>query len=169
MQGGRLQRSRNLALLRATSVYHQAIDFPYFGEDAEQLKSIAKNGTPVPVAVNDYVNSKIAHALTPLTVDRPRPRPPKLATQHDQHAYMAENMKRNEFRLGVEDVTSKAEKPWDAFAPDAPRESRIRARRMVDALLGTVDARNPGPQLVRDVCEANERLSAARKARNEEN
>lgn len=133
------------------------------------MKSVAKNGTPVPVAVNDYVNGKIAHAITPLTVDRPRQRPPKLATQHDQHAYMAENMKRNEFRLGVEDVASKAEKPWDAFAPDAPRESRIRARRMVDVLLGTVDARNPGPQLVRDVCEANERLSATRKARSEEN
>lgn len=171
----RLLGSKELSLARAISLYHQSIDFPDFLPDPPVVPRTDKSAPTIlpriPPRLHGYVYNKLhREPLKPLeiVVSRP-PEPRNVAAQRDEHAYLDEGGERATLSLAqnVKQVDKKkwVSKKWDALSPIASRESRTRARKMMDALLGTVDARNPGLRMVQEVCKMNRESPAQRHAR----
>lgn len=175
----KLRRNKHLSLIQAMSLFHQTSDFPDFrpspsNESSSTGSSIYASHLPLlPVNVNSYIYSKLHHDPTaPLQIGRARPTPQRAttATSLDPHAYMNDGERNNFSIAGIDNTpfamarASEEAQKWEAFGSDSTREMRTRARRMVDALFGTVDARQPGPEMVKDVVGENARLEKKRQA-----
>lgn len=168
----RMSRKKQLSLARAMSLYHHTSDFPDFQPErpsiqARALKTTLPRSAP---RVDDYIYSKLHHEpLKPLGIERKRSTPNTRTPRHDPYAFI-DSAKLKQFRLVPEkDAASSkdkgVQKKWDALSPLASRESRTRARKMMDALLGTVDARYPGLKMVKNVCDINRQSATKRQAR----
>lgn len=169
-QRRRMSSKKQLSLARAISLYHHTLDFPDFLPPLAD-EPVNKHNLDLPATpprADDYINNKIYDPLVPLEVRdrvanaRSKPRP---ITQHrDPYSYIdqGERAIMSLASNGKSDTAKTNEisrKKWDALSPQASRETQIRARKMVDALLGTVDARKPGFRMVQAICEINKRSS----------
>lgn len=168
IQGRKLSSKRQLNLARAISLYHHSLNFPDFLPPSPNnipSNEYNLNLPPIPPRVDNYIRNKLhSPPLSPLRVDlssmklRAKSRP--ISPRHDPHSYM-DNAERATLSLGPRrrqgsDSSENSQlKKWDALSPLASRESQTRAKKMVDALLGTVDAREPGLKMVQTVYEIN--------------